>query len=114
MINCKVELKLKWTSYCVFSAAGGHNANANPNNLIFTIRDTKLYVPVLNLSAKIIRDYQKFLAKDLNDQFIGMNKNKTKGDNIYTANEFRYFLKSNFAAVNRLSVLVYTDEDADF
>ena len=83
MINCKVELKLKWTSYCVFSAAGGHNAKANPNNIIFTIRDTKLYVPVLNLSAKIIRDYQKFLAKDLNDQFIGMNKKKQKGI-IYT------------------------------
>ena len=83
MINCKVELKLKWTSYCVFSAAGGHNAKANPNNIIFTIRDTKLYVPVLNLSAKIIRDYQKFLAKDLNDQFIGMKKKKQKGI-IYT------------------------------
>ena len=24
-INCKVELKLKWTKYCVLSAAGDDN-----------------------------------------------------------------------------------------
>ena len=25
LINCKVELKLKWTKYCVFSADGIEN-----------------------------------------------------------------------------------------
>ena len=25
LINCKVELKLKWTKYCVLSAAGNEN-----------------------------------------------------------------------------------------
>ena len=39
LINCKVELKLKWTKYCVLSAAGADNANANPNNIIFSIKD---------------------------------------------------------------------------
>ena len=28
LINCKVELKLKWTKYCVLSA-GANNENAN-------------------------------------------------------------------------------------
>ena len=29
LINCKVELKLKWTNYCVLSAAGNNNVNGN-------------------------------------------------------------------------------------
>ena len=51
LINCKVELKLKWTKYCVLPAAGADNDNAN-DNIIFTIKGTKLYVPVVTLSAK--------------------------------------------------------------
>ena len=51
LINCKVELKLKWTKYCVLSAADADNTNTNPNNIIFSIKGTKLYFPVLTLSA---------------------------------------------------------------
>ena len=39
LINCKVELKLKWTKYCILSAAGADNTIANHNNIIFTIKD---------------------------------------------------------------------------
>ena len=76
LINCKVELKLKWTKYCLLSAAGNNNninENANVNNIIFNIKDTKLYVPVVTLSARDNQNYQNFLAKDLKDQLIGMN-----------------------------------------
>ena len=38
---------------------------------------------------------------------------KKKGENKNTANEYRYFLESYFVGVNRLFVLVYTNEDAD-
>ena len=65
LINCKVELKLQWTKYCVLSVAGADNTNANPNHVIFPIKDTKLYVRVVNLSA---RDYQK-LSKVLSKGF---------------------------------------------
>ena len=41
-INCKVELKLKWTKYSVLSAAGTDYANANYNNIIFIIKDAKI------------------------------------------------------------------------
>ena len=51
-INCKIELKHKWTKYCVLPAAGNDNTNANPNDIIFTIKDTKLYVPTETLSAR--------------------------------------------------------------
>ena len=52
LVNCKTELKLKWTKYCVLSAAGADNHNANPNNIIFTLKDTNLCVSVVTLSAK--------------------------------------------------------------
>ena len=44
LINCKLELKLKWTNYCVFLAGGNNNTNTNPNNIIFTLKDTKLCI----------------------------------------------------------------------
>ena len=59
LFNCNLELKLKWTNYCVFSAVGTENIineDANANNINFTIKDTKLYVPAVTLSA---RDNQK-------------------------------------------------------
>ena len=57
------------------SVGGTDNANDNngDNNITFTIKDTKLYVPVTTLSAKDYQNYQNFLVKDLEDQFIGMN-----------------------------------------
>ena len=46
LINCKVELKLKWKKYFILSAAGANNAKANSNNISFIIKFTKLYVSV--------------------------------------------------------------------
>ena len=63
LIDCKVEVKLKWTKYCVLPAAGNDNANVNgnDNNNIFIIKDTALYVPVVTLS---VRGNQKLFVKD--------------------------------------------------
>ena len=57
------------------SAAGADNVNDNANgkDVIFTIKDTQLYVPVVALSARDNLKLRKFLAKDLPGQFIGMN-----------------------------------------
>ena len=63
LINCKIELKIKWTKYCVLSTADANNANANSNNVIFTTKDTKLYVPVVTLSAKDNKKLSKLLSK---------------------------------------------------
>ena len=70
LINWKVELKLKWTSHCVLSVFGADNVDANSNNITFTIKNTKLYVPRVNLSAK---NNQKLLNKEFEKQCIGMN-----------------------------------------
>ena len=68
LINCRVESKLKWPKYCVLSVGGNENninEDVNANNIIFAIKDTKLYVPVVTLSA---RDNQK-LSKRLSKGF---------------------------------------------
>ena len=59
-----------------------------------------------------IKNYRNFLAKDLKDQFIGINI-KQKSDNKNTTNEYRYFLESHIVGVNRLFVLVYSNKDAN-
>ena len=41
LVNCKVQLKLKWIKYCALPTAGNDNANDNDNtnNIIFTIKE---------------------------------------------------------------------------
>ena len=51
LIHCKAELKLKWMKHCVLATSNFDNTNANPNNITFNIKNTKLYVPVVTLSA---------------------------------------------------------------
>ena len=62
LINCKVQLKFNWTKHCVLAAAkmcfSIDNFNADDNNIIFML---SLY------QQKTIKNYQIFLAKDLND-----------------------------------------------
>ena len=60
LINCKVELKPKWTKYCVLAANDSDNDDAHSNNIIFTITSAKAQnVPVVTLSAK----YNQKLSK---------------------------------------------------
>ena len=81
-------------------ANGNDNDNDNANDIIFTIKDTKLC------------SCSNFISKDLKDQFIGMNYNK-KTENENTANEYRYFLQSNLVGVNRLFVAYFSNQDTD-
>ena len=43
LVNCKAELKLKWTNYCVLSGAGNDNTNASTKKL-FSPRKTQNYM----------------------------------------------------------------------
>ena len=66
MINGKVELKLKWTKYSVLSVGDKDNEIANDGNayiIIFTIKDIKLYVPLVNLSARDNQKLSKLTSK---------------------------------------------------
>ena len=91
----------------MFAACNNNaNDNDNTNNIIFTIKDTKLYVPVVTLSARDNQKLTKLLSKGF-ERSIYLNEYKTKCENKNTANEHRYFLESNFVEVNTLFVLVY-------
>ena len=83
------------------------NDNNDGNNIIFTIKDTELYVPVVTLSARDNQKSSKLLSKG-SERLVYWNEYKTKSGNKNTTNEFRFFLQSNFVVVNRLFVLVYT------
>ena len=77
LINFKVELKLRWTKHFVLSVAGTDNAHGNNDdnniNIIFTIKDTKLYFRVVTVSARDNQKLSKLLSNDLKNQFLGKN-----------------------------------------
>ena len=58
-----------------------------------TIRDTKLYLPVVTLSAKDNQKLSKRLSKR-SERSVYWNEYKTKSENKNTTNEYRYFLES--------------------
>ena len=116
LINCKVELSLKWIENCVLtSAAIGANANATgADSATFKITDAKLYVPVVTLSAE---DNVK-LVKQLNEGFkrpVYWNKYKVidnKVVEIAAANvqkHIRELIDSSYQGVKTLLVLAYDD-----
>ena len=92
------------------SVDGIDNVNGNnDDDIIFTIKDTKLYVSVSTLSARDNKKLSKLLRKGF-ERSVYWNEYKTKSENKNTTNEYRYFLKSNFVGVDRLFILIYTNE----
>ena len=77
LINCKVELKLRWTKHWVLSVLGAANPDNDNGANMFTIKDKKLYVPFATLSAKPIKNYQNFIVKGMKYRCIGMNIKKS-------------------------------------
>ena len=67
-------------------SAGADNANAKSDNIIITIKDTKLHVPVVTLSARDNQKLFNLLSKGLN----------IKSENKNATNEYTYFLESIF------------------
>ena len=67
LINCKVELSLKWNENCVLTSEDG--------NSIFAITDTKLYVRIVTLSAEDNVKLSKLLDKGFK-RYIYWNKYK--------------------------------------
>ena len=63
LINCKVELSLKWYERCLLTAATTTN---------FRITDAKLYCPTVTLSIEDNSKLTKLLNEGFKRQFIGM------------------------------------------
>ena len=105
-MTAKLNRNFSGEIICVLASNGTQKDHANSDNIIFTIKDTELYVSVITSSAKD-KNCQMFLVKGSKDQCIGMSIKQKVGKN--TANKYRYFLESNFVGVDRLFILVYAN-----
>ena len=58
--------KLNWNlnGKIIFSVAGVDNDDAISNNIVFTIKDTKLHAPVVFLSEKDNQKLSKIFSKE--------------------------------------------------
>ena len=110
--NWKVALKLKWTKYCIVAAADADNADAT-SDVIFTIKDKKLYAPAITLSAKNNHKLSKRFSKG-SKRSVYWNEYKTKSKNKNARQEYICFLETNFVDVNILFVLLYSNQDDNY
>ena len=116
LINCEVELILTWFKNCVLIGKSTREADYNaypnvyeidsPENAIFKITDTKLFVPVVTLSKE---DDIKLLEQ-LKSGFkrtIKWNKCRSKMTIQPQNNDLNYLIDPIFMNVNRLFVLSF-------
>ena len=88
LINCKVELSMKRDKNCIFSSGDG--------NSVFAITDTKLYVPIITLSAEDNVKWSQLLGKVFKRP-IYWNKYKVIPNKTYNANGYiRELLDSSY------------------
>ena len=106
LINCKVELSLKWTQNCMLTTA---------TTAPFEITDAKLYVPIVTLSADDKVKLTKFLNKGFN-RSISWNEYKETPNKIVeiaAINKEKYvreLLDSSCQGVKRFFVLAYDND----
>ena len=81
-------------------AAGADIDDANLNNIISTIKDTKFYVFVVNLAARENQQLLKPFSKG-SERSVYWNEYKIKSENKNATNKYRYFLELKFVGVNR-------------
>ena len=71
---------------------------------------------LLLYQQKTMRNYQNYQAKDLKEQFIGINITDNEVVEIATANEEKYIrelLDSSYQGVKRLFVLAYNNTEGN-
>ena len=102
LINCEVNLILKWSSTCVITNSDGAGT--------FAITDTKLYVPVVTLSTQ---ENTKFLQqlKSGFKRVINWNKYLSKPELFAQNPNLNHLIEPSFQGVNRLFVLAFSNDD---
>ena len=73
-----------------FVCADNVNVNGNFHNFIFTIKYTKLYVPVVTLAARDNKKLSKLLSKGF-ERSVCWNEFKRKGEDKNRTIKYRYF-----------------------
>ena len=115
LINCEVELILTWFKNCALidklTREADYNAPIdrevdNPENAIFEIKDTKLYVPVVTLSKendiKLLEQIKSGFK-----QTIKWNKYRSQMTTQPKNKNLNYLFDSTFMNVNRLYFLSF-------
>ena len=98
LINCEINLILTWSTNCVIVST-----NVANQNVMFEITDTKLYVPVINLSTQ---DNSK-LPQQLNSGFktvISWNQYLSNPELLAQNSNLNNLVEPSFQGVNRLFV----------
>ena len=109
LINCKVEISLKWNERCFLTVA---------NTAIFKITDAKLYVPIVTLSSEDNVKLSKLLSEGFKRP-IYWNEYKVIANKIVeiaAINEEKYIrelLDSSRQGVKRLFVIDYNNKEGD-
>ena len=125
LINCEVSLTLTWSENCVLTdiktqtaaAAQGDNPAREkvdaPTNATFKITDTKLYVPVVTLSAKDDNNFLERLKSGFK-RTINWNKYRSEMTNQTKTNQLNYLIDPIFTKFNRLFVLSFEEDRTSF
>ena len=109
LINCKVQLLLKWIENCGLTIA------ANANKVTFEITDAKLYVPIVTLSIQGNAKLSKLLDEGFR-RSIYWNKYKVIDNTVVEiadANVDKYIrelIDSSYQGVKRLFLLMIIQE----
>ena len=103
LINCKIHLELNWSKDCIMSTIA---------DTAFKIRNTKLYVTIVNLSSKDNAKLVKLLESGFNRP-VYWNEYQTKIEtrNLDNNNLTRFPLDASFQGVRRLFVLVFDNTE---
>ena len=102
LINCKVEISLKWIENCILSNSG--------TAATFKITDAKLYVPIVTLKTEDNKKLSKLLSEGFRRQ-IYWNEYKVIPSKIYAANEnIRILIDPSWEGINRLLVVAYLND----
>ena len=122
LINCKINLILTWSENCILTskatrdaapAQAGNPAVTRVNNLtnaIFKITDTKLYMPLVTLSAKDDNNFLEQLKSGFK-RTIKWNEYRSEMTNQTKTNYLNYLIDPAFTKVNRLFVLLFKNEE---
>ena len=109
LIDCKVEISLKWIERCLLTVA---------NTAIFKITDAKLYVPIVTLKNEDNTKLSKLLSEGFKRP-IYWNEYKVipnKIVEIAANNEEKYIIElpdSSWQGVKRLFVLAYNNKEGN-
>ena len=124
LINCEINLILKWSENYVLTSevirdkfidtSNDENSQFleinNPTNAIFKITDTKLHVPVATLSTKDDNNFLKQLKSGFK-RTIKWNKYRSEITSQTKTNYLYYLIYPTFTKVNRLFVLSFENEE---